>query len=118
MGGTGELADRLEGVYRDLHAHPELAFTEHRTAGIAASWLKNLDFEVIEGIGTTGVAGVFRNGDGPVVLLRADMDAMPVQEETGLAYASTVGNVAHACGHDMHVTCMFGATSHLVASRQ
>ena len=113
-----ELADRLGGVYRDLHAHPELSFAEHRTAGIAAGWLKYLGFEVIEGIGTTGVAGVLRHGDGPVVLLRADMDALPVREATGLAYASGVDGVMHACGHDMHVTCLLGAASHLAASRQ
>ena len=113
-----ELTNRLRGVYRDLHAHPELSFAEHRTAGIAAGWLKDLGYEVIEGIGTTGVAGVLRNGDGPAVLLRADMDALPVREATGLAYASQADGVMHACGHDMHVTCLLGAASELAASRQ
>jgi len=112
-----ELLDRLRGVYRDLHAHPELSFQEQRTAGIAASWLRDLGFEVIEGIATTGVAGVLRNGDGPTVLLRADMDALPVREATGLGYASRVDGVMHACGHDMHVTCLLGAASELTASR-
>ena len=112
-----KLASGLRGVYRDLHTHPELSFQEHRTAGIAAAWLKDLGFEVIEGIATTGVAGVLRNGDGPTVLLRADMDALPVQEATGLGYASQVHGAMHACGHDMHVTCLLGAASDLAASR-
>jgi amidohydrolase len=112
-----ELADRLRGAYRDLHTHPELSFQEHRTAGMVAGWLKDLGFEVSEGIATTGVAGVLRNGDGPTVLLRADMDALPVREATGLAYASQVDGVMHACGHDMHVTCLLGAASELAASR-
>ena len=112
-----ELAGRLRDVYRDLHAHPELSFQEHRTAGIAAGWLKDLGFEVIEGIAATGVAGVLRNGGGPAVLLRADMDALPVREATGLAHASGVDGVMHACGHDMHVTCLLGAASELAASR-
>jgi amidohydrolase len=113
-----ELAGRLRGVYRDLHTHPELSFAEHRTAGIVAGWLNELGFEVLEGIATTGVAGVLRNGDGPTVLLRADMDALPVQEATGLAYASEADGVMHACGHDMHVTCLLGAASELAASRE
>jgi len=112
-----ELAGRLCDVYRDLHTHPELSFQEHRTAGIAAGWLKDLGFEVIEGLATTGVAGVLRNGEGPTVLLRADMDALPVREATGLAHASAVDGVMHACGHDMHVTCLLGAASELAASR-
>ena len=118
LGAVGdELAGRLRGVYRDLHAHPELSFAEHRTAGIVAGWLKDLGFEVLEGVGMTGVAGVLRAGDGPVVLLRADMDALPVQEATGLAYASQADGLMHACGHDMHVTCLLGAASELAASR-
>jgi hippurate hydrolase len=112
-----DLSGRLREVYRDLHAHPELSFQEYRTAGIAAVWLKDLGFEVIEGIARTGVAGVLRNGDGPAVLLRADMDALPVREATGLAYASEAEGVMHACGHDMHVTCLLGAASELAASR-
>ncbi|RJQ66941.1 amidohydrolase [Pseudonocardiaceae bacterium YIM PH 21723] len=108
----------LEALYRDLHANPELSFQEHRTANICAEHLAKAGFEVLTGIGGTGVVGVLRNGDGPVVLLRADMDALPVQEATGLDYASTAtgtdpeGNtvpVMHACGHDMHVTCLIGA---------
>ncbi|MDI1463417.1 amidohydrolase [Catellatospora sp. KI3] len=112
-----ESAERLRGVYRDLHAHPELSFQEHRTAGIAAAWLRESGFEVIEPVGTTGVAGLLRNGPGPTVLLRADMDALPVREATGLPYASTVDGVMHACGHDMHVTCLLGAAAALAGSR-
>lgn len=116
----------LEALYVDLHRHPELSFQETRTAGIAASHLRDLGLEVTEGVGITGVVGVLTNGDGPVVWLRADMDALPVVEETGLAYASTAtgvdpdGNtvgVMHACGHDMHVTAMIGAVERLVAER-
>jgi amidohydrolase len=118
MAHRGDLAQ----LYRDLHAHPELGFAEHRTAGIVASSLGELGYEVTEGIGGTGVVGTLTRGDGPVVLLRADMDALPVTEETGLAYASTATTendggertgVMHACGHDVHVTCLLGAAHEL-----
>jgi hippurate hydrolase len=113
-----ELAD----LYRDLHAHPELAFSEQRTAGIVAGRLRDLGYETTSGVGRTGVVGVLRNGTGPVVLLRADMDALPVAEQTGLAYASTARDaddvpLMHACGHDMHVTCLLGAAAALAADR-
>ena len=75
--------------YRDLHLHPELSFQETRTAGLVAGRLAACGFQVTTGVGRTGVVGLLRNGDGPVVLLRADMDALPVQEVTGLPYAST-----------------------------
>src|SRR6202167_4638756 len=116
----------LEELYQDLHSHPELAFAEHRTANIAAGWLDAAGFSVRTGIGGTGVAGVLRNGDGRSVLLRADMDALPVREETGLDYASDVvaadargerTHVMHACGHDMHVTCLCGAAGELAGTR-
>jgi hippurate hydrolase len=106
----------LRTVYEDLHRHPELSFQEHRTAGIAAEWLRANAYEVIEGLGGTGVAGVLRRGAGPTVWLRADMDALPVTEETGLPYASTVDGVSHACGHDMHVTWLMGAAAELAAA--
>ena len=114
----------LDDLYRDLHRHPELAFQETRTAGIVAESLASLGYEVVTGLGGTGVVGVLRNGDGPTVLLRADMDALPVREETGLPYASTATGVTadgrdvplmHACGHDMHVTCLLGAAERLSA---
>lgn len=106
-----------EDLYRDLHAHPELSHQEHRTAGLVAERLRRSGFDVQEGIGGTGVVGVLRNGDGPGVLLRADMDALPVTEATGLPYASTVTGVAHSCGHDMHVTCLLGAADLLAAGQ-
>jgi hippurate hydrolase len=115
----------LEALYRDLHAHPELSFEEHRTAGIVAEQLTALGLEVHTGIARTGVAGVLRNGDGPTVLLRADMDGLPVLEQTGLPWASTAtapgddGHpvpVMHACGHDIHITCLLGAVEQLVAT--
>ena len=112
-----DLLARLTAVYRDLHRHPELSSQEHRTAGIVAAWLRDLGHEVLEGVGGTGVVGVLRNGAGPTVMLRADMDALPVTEETGLSYASTVEGVMHACGHDVHVTCLLGAATVLDAVR-
>src|SRR5579859_2873557 len=87
--GLGELSARLAHFYRDLHQHPELSMQEHRTAQRVAGGLRPLGFEVTERVGGTGVVGLLRNGDGPVVMLRADFDALPVKEETGLPYAST-----------------------------
>jgi amidohydrolase len=107
----------VDELYRDLHTHPELSFEETRTAAIAAAELRAAGFEVTEGIGTTGVVGVLQNGAGPTVLLRADMDALPVEEATGLAYASAVPGVMHACGHDVHVACLVGAARELGATR-
>ena len=115
----------LRALYEDLHAHPELSFQEFRTASIAADRLRKQGWEVTEGVGGTGVVGVLANGEGPVVLLRADMDALPVKEQTGLPYASEATGidgegrevpVMHACGHDMHVTCLLGATAQLAAT--
>ena len=124
--GLPELADELSAVYRDLHQHPELSLQEHRTAGILAKALPPLGFEVTTGVGGTGVVGLLRNGAGPTVMLRADIDALPVEERTGLPYASTVRAanaageevpVAHACGHDMHATCLLGAATQLARTR-
>jgi amidohydrolase len=115
--GTGS-NHRLRDVYVDLHAHPELSHLERRTAGIAAAWLRTCGYVVHEGIGGTGVVGVLTNGDGPTVLLRADMDGLPVEEATDLSYASTVKGVMHACGHDVHVTCLLGAAAELMADRE
>lgn len=114
----------LHGVYRDLHAHPELAFEEHRTSEIVATQLRAAGYEVTTGIGGTGVVGVLERGEGPVVLVRADMDALPVLEATGLDYASTetvtradgtTAPVMHACGHDVHTACLLGAAFALAA---
>ena len=116
----------LETLYKDVHAHPELSMEETRTAGLAADRLRAAGYEVTTGVGKTGVVGLLRNGDGPTVMLRADMDALPVEEATGLPYASKAkmkdreGNtvpVGHMCGHDMHVTWLAGATALFAAAR-
>ncbi len=109
-----------EDLYRDLHRHPELSHHEHRTAQLVADRLRAAGYDVHERIGGTGVVGILRNGSGGSVLLRADMDALPVQESTGLPYASTVLSgdvpVMHACGHDVHVTCLLGAATLLAGA--
>jgi len=116
----------LRDIYRDIHSHPELSMQEQRTAGLAAAQLQSAGFDVATGVGRTGVVGLLSNGDGPTVMLRADMDALPVKEATGLPYASTATAtgadggevpVMHACGHDMHVTWLIGATSLLARAR-
>ncbi|WP_328472104.1 amidohydrolase [Actinoplanes sp. NBC_00393] len=107
----------LVNFYRDLHAHPELSMQEHRTASKLAGQLRAAGMDTTEGIGGTGVAGILRNGDGPTVMLRADMDALPINEETGLPYASTVPGVMHACGHDLHITGLAGAVAVLAGAR-
>jgi hippurate hydrolase len=116
----------LEQLYRDLHAKPELSLQEHRTAALAGRELAAAGFEVTTNIGGTGVVGVLANGPGPAALVRADMDALPVREDTGLPYASRQRAtdrdgydvpVMHACGHDMHVTCLLGAVRELAAAR-
>src|SRR5581483_12401687 len=86
----GDLLSILESVYKDIHSHPELSMQENRTAGIAADHLRAAGYEVVTGVGKTGVVGLLRNGEGPEVMLRADMDALPVKEETGLPYASKI----------------------------
>ncbi|ACV07702.1 amidohydrolase [Jonesia denitrificans DSM 20603] len=115
----------LESLYMDLHRHPELSFQEFRTAAVVEEHLTTLGFDVHTTIGGTGVVGVLDNGDGPVVLLRADMDGLPVEELSGLDYASTATArdhtgqfvpVMHACGHDVHVTALIGAVEELVAT--
>jgi hippurate hydrolase len=116
-----------EHVYKQLHSRPELSFKETETAALAASKLREFGYEVLEGIGRTGVVGTLRNGEGQTVLARADMDALPVRENTGLPYASTLTatdgsgetvGVSHACGHDAHVTCLLGAAQLLARSRE
>src|SRR5262249_46712165 len=124
---SDDLLSELEEKYKDIHAHPELSMQEHRTAGLAATWLRQQGYEVTEGVGGTGVVGLLRKGDGATVLLRADMDALPMQESTGLPYASRASGtdrfgqataIAHACGHDMHVAWLMGATRLLAEHRQ
>ena len=85
-----KMLPELEALYKDIHSHPELSMQETRTAGIAADHLRASGFEVTTGVGKTGVVGILRNGDGLTVMLRADMDALPIKEATGLPYASSV----------------------------
>lgn len=108
----------MEEIYKDIHSHPELSMQEKRTAKIAADYLRKYNWEVTTGIGVTGVVGLLKNGEGPTVMLRADMDGLPITEATGLPYASTVKTkdeegrevgVSHTCGHDFHVTWLMGA---------
>jgi amidohydrolase len=117
-------AARLTGIFKDLHRHPEIAFTEVRTAAIIAKDLKALGFKVTEKVAKTGVVGVLANGPGPTVWFRADMDSNSVRETTGLPYASIAKqrlaggseiDVMHACGHDAHVTWMLGLAKVMVA---
>ncbi len=121
----GVLPD-LESLYKDLHSRPELSMEELRTSALAADRLRAAGYEVTTGVGKTGVVGLLRNGDGPTVMLRADMDALPVEEATGVPYASKVTAlnregekvpVSHMCGHDMHVTWLVGAVKLLAEAR-
>jgi amidohydrolase len=120
LAGLDTIRAWQENVYLYLHQHPELSHQERRTGELVATHLRESGYDVHEGVGGTGVIGVLRNGEGATVLLRADMDALPVREQTGLPYASTAtatdqdGNqvpVMHACGHDVHVTCLLGAAT-------
>jgi amidohydrolase len=126
LAGLDGIMAGLEDLYRDLHEHPELSMQEQRTAGRAAECLRAAGYAVTTGVGGTGVVGLLANGDGPTVMLRADMDALPVREATGLPYASTATAidpagtevpVMHACGHDMHVAWLAGATMLLAGAR-
>ena len=115
---------RLVAIFKDIHENPELGFMETRTAAIVAKELKALGFTIMTGIGETGVVGILKNGDGPIVMYRADMDCNSVVETTGLPYASkktakktdaTEVPVMHACGHDAHVTWMLGIAKNMIA---
>ena len=126
LAALDQTRDWQQIFYQDLHQHPELSHQEHRTAAAVAQRLRDSGYDVTEGLGGTGVVGILRNGAGPSVLLRADMDALPVREATGLPYASTATTrdgsgsempVMHACGHDVHVTCLLGAAALLTAHR-
>ncbi len=114
--------DMLTAVRRDLHAHPELGFEEHRTAGIVAGLLESWGIEVHRGVGRTGVVGVLRagpgGGNGGAIGLRADMDALPIHEATGARHASGTSGVMHACGHDGHTTMLLGAARYLAETRR
>ncbi|QLC25856.1 amidohydrolase [Parasphingopyxis algicola] len=116
----------LEELFLDFHRNPELSYMETRTAGIIAAQLRAAGVEVTEGVGGTGVVGIMRNGEGPTVLVRADMDGLPVAEDSGLEYASTARQVGidgveapvmHACGHDVHITSLVGTARQLARLR-
>lgn len=116
----------LRGLYEHLHKNPEVAFQEVRTAARMAQELRAIGFEVTEKVGRTGVVGKMSNGSGPMVMVRTDLDALPIIERTGLEYASkeqirgedgSISGVMHACGHDMHMTCWVGAARRLAAMK-
>jgi hippurate hydrolase len=126
FGSLDRIIPDIEALYKDVHAHPELSMHEDRTSKLAAERLRADGFEVETGVGKTGVVGLLRNGDGPTVMLRADMDALPIKEDTGLPYASTVTakdsggqtvSVGHMCGHDIHVAWLVGAAQILSETR-
>src|SRR6476620_3984508 len=115
-----------ELLYRDLHSHPELSSQETETAAKLASQLRQLGYEVTTGVGGTGVVAILKNGSGPTVMLRTELDALPVAENTGLSFASTVHtkdaagadvSVMHACGHDLHMAAWMGSARIMAASK-
>lgn len=111
-------AAELTAIRHDIHAHPEIGMNEHRTADLVARKLEEWGIEVHRGVGVTGVVGVLRNGNGQAsVGLRADMDALPILEATGLPYASQTPGLMHACGHDGHTTMLLGAAKLLAETR-
>ena len=113
---------RLDAIYQDIHAHPELAFQEVKTAAKLAAEMRALGFEVTEKVGKTGLVALYRNGDGPTIMVRTELDALPMEEKTGLPYAShdkAIWNgretfVAHSCGHDIHMASWVGTAKTLV----
>ncbi|MBI4913728.1 MAG: amidohydrolase [Acidobacteria bacterium] len=115
--GLDRLSPSLLSLYQDLHRQPELSGKEVKTAARMAGELRKAGFEVATGVGGTGVVGVLRNGAGPVLLLRTELDALPVEEKTGLPFASQVPGVMHACGHDLHMACWLGAATVLAGMK-
>ena len=107
----------LTAIRRDIHAHPEIGMEEYRTSELVAKQLEAWGVEVHRGVGKTGVVGVLRNGAGPAIGLRADMDALPIHEQTNLEYSSRNPGVMHACGHDGHTTMLLGAARYLAETR-
>ena len=117
----------IETLYQDLHRNPELGFDEHKTAAKLAELARKLGFEVTTGVGGTGVVAIMKNGPGPTVMLRTEMDALPVQEKTGLPFASKATGknaaggsvpVAHACGHDLHMSAWYGTAKLMAENRK
>jgi amidohydrolase len=116
---------QLDAIYKDLHAHPEIAFQEQRTAAKLAAEMRAIGFEVTEKVGKTGIVAIYKNGAGPTVLVRTEMDGLPMEEKSGFAYSSKAHAlldgkdtmVAHSCGHDVHMTAWLGAARTLVAMK-
>jgi hippurate hydrolase len=113
---TPDTVHAMQGWRRDLHAHPELAFNEFRTADLVARELADMGIDVHRGLGKTGVVGTLSHGDGPAIALRADMDALPVKELNAFAHCSRQAGTMHACGHDGHTAMLLGAARHLAAN--
>jgi hippurate hydrolase len=121
-----QMYPQMRGIYEDLHANPELGFQETRTAAKLAAEMRRLGFEVTEGIGKTGLVAIYRNGAGPTVMVRTELDALPMEEKTGLPYASRAkaqyngkeSFVAHSCGHDMHMTSWLGTAQALLGLKR
>ena len=117
---------KLDALYKEIHAHPEIAFEEVKTAARLAAEMRALGFEVTEKVGKTGLVAIYRNGDGPTIMVRTELDALPMEEKTGLAYAShdkTIWNgretfVAHSCGHDIHMASWVGTAKTLVGLKE
>src|SRR5438477_5099086 len=113
---------RLDALYKDIHAHPEIAFQEEKTAAKLAAEMRAIGFDVTEKVGKTGLVALYKNGDGPTIMVRTELDALPMEEKTGLPYASrdkTIWQgretfVAHSCGHDIHMTSWVGTAKTLV----
>ena len=116
---------KLDTLYKELHAHPEIAFQEVKTAARLAGKMRALGFDVVEHVGKAGMVAIYRNGPGPTVMVRTELDALPMEEKTGLPYASKVRTVwqgretyvAHSCGHDVHTAAWVGTASTLVSMK-
>src|SRR5690242_20548636 len=113
---------KLDALYKEIHAHPELAFQEVKTAARLAAEMRALGFEVTENVGKTGLVAIYKNGDGPTIMVRTELDALPMEEKTGLDYASREKAnwsgrevfVAHSCGHDIHMASWVGTAKTLL----
>src|SRR4051812_13374885 len=117
VAGVDQIYPHLDALYQDLHRNPELSTKETQTAARLAEELRKLGYQVTTGVGGTGVVGVLKNGQGPTVLLRTELDALPVEEKTGFAYASQKPGVMHACGHDIHMAGWVGAATLLARDK-
>jgi len=116
---------KLDALYKDIHAHPEIAFQEEKTAAKLAAEMRALGFEVTEKVGKTGLVAIYRNGSGPTIMVRTELDALPMEEKTGLSYASRDKQtyngretfVMHSCGHDIHMASWVGTAKTLVGMK-